>query len=70
MSHAYVDKFFLALLLGASSLVFEDDIVVPPSFHVEGRRIEQRVAHSNVLFTLFLFLRSLLRFLQRSLATQ
>ena len=59
----YIDKLLLALLLRASSLIFEDYIIVPPAIDIECLRIEQRVAVSNFLLTTLLFFRSLLGFL-------
>lgn len=35
-----VDKFFLSLLLCATGLIFEDDVVIPSSVDVEGFWIE------------------------------
>ena len=61
----HIDKFLISLLLCSPSLIFEDNIVVPSTFHIERFRIQKRIAECNMLFSLFLLLGSLLRFLYK-----
>ncbi len=62
---AHVDELFLlVLVLGASCLVLEDDVVVPPALDVEVGLVEQRVAQRNVPLPGVLLGRRLFAFLR------
>ena len=59
----YVDEFFAVPVLCSTSLVLEDNIVVPAAFHVEVLRVEQRISPCDINFTLLFFLCCSLTFL-------
>ena len=46
-SKQVVHKFLLRPLFGASGLVFEDDIIVPPTLHLKGLWVEEWVAECD-----------------------
>jgi len=64
-SQEIINELLVALLLRPSSLILEDNVVVPPSLDIECFRIEQRVAECNVFlsFVLCIFRPELLIFL-------
>ena len=65
---AYIDELLLALVLGPTSLVFENHIIVPPSLDIKVLWIEQGVADGNVALPLLLLLSCLVFFLTLLLA--
>lgn len=60
----YVDEFFVPLVFRPTCLVLEHNIVVPSPLHVEVLGIEERIAPSDIIFPLLLFLSGFLAFLQ------
>lgn len=52
----YIDKLFPFLLLCTPSLIFENNVIIPPALKVEVLRIEKRIPSSDIHFPLLLLL--------------
>lgn len=66
----HVNKLLLLpLILCSSSLVLEDDVVVPPALDVEVRLVQERVPQGDVPLPLFFFGRGPLALLDESKKT-
>lgn len=59
----YINEFLVSLILRPTSLVSEDDIIIPAPFYIEVLRIEQRVSSRDIDFTFLLLLGLKLLFL-------
>lgn len=52
----YINKFFVASILRSTSLVFEDNIIIPPTLYIVVLGVKQWISSGDIKFTLILFL--------------